>query len=203
MSLAPLPVLFARSRGGFVPPAVVVVASVLVVGWAPVGLRRVPLMDHVALVALGVSAVLPAFGCLRGLGAPGPEIERPAAGWRLVACRLAWTLLLSALVVVTGVTVAVARGLGLDGAVLVARNGIIGTGIVLVCAVLLRPALAWVPLSLFALVGWIFGTTDLAGTARWWAVLSHTPDSRSAAVVAVLLWCGGCALYVTRDARAG
>jgi hypothetical protein len=86
--------------------------------------------------------------------------------------------------------------------VLVLRGGALGLGAALLSVVLLRPALAWVPLTSFALVTWLCGSKDLAGTARWWAVLSQPATSTSSALVAAALWLLGAVCYVVADARA-
>lgn len=199
----PLPVLFALSRGGAVPVAAVVGTGVLVVGWVPVGLREVPLVDGVALVTLGIAAVLPALCCLALLVPPGRGVEASLPTGRLVALRASWAVLLAVAVLGTGTVTAAVRGLDPDSVLLVLRSGLVGLGAVTLSAVLLRPAAAWVPLALFAMVSWLSGSRDLAGTARWWALLSHPPASVPAAVVALALWLTGTVAYAWRDARRG
>lgn len=195
--------LFALSRGGPVPVAAVAGSGVLVVGWVPVGLREVPLVDGVALVTLGIAAVLPALCCLASLVPPGPEVEAALPPGRLIALRASWAVLLTAIVLGAGAATAVWRGLDPESAFLALRSGLVGVGVVTLSAVLLRPAAAWLPLALFAMVSWLSGSRDLAGTARWWAVLSHPPASVPAAAVALALWLAGVVLYAWRDARRG
>lgn len=198
-----LPSLFVASRGGRLPVAAAVGTSVLVVGWTPTGLREVPVVDGVALVVLGIAAVLPALCCFGSLVPPGHGIEGSLPRRRLAACRAVWVVLLTAAVLGTGATTAVVRGLGVDGMILVLRSGLFGIGAAVLSSVLLRPPVAWLPLALFAMLSWLCGSRDLAGTARWWAVLSHPTTSASAAVLALSLWVLALASYARWDARPG
>ncbi|HEY0189429.1 MAG TPA: hypothetical protein VGC67_18245 [Cellulomonas sp.] len=195
--------LFARSRGGWPPLVVTGAVALIAVGGVPIGLREVPLSDGVALVTLGISSVAPAFGCLGSLVAPGGGVERMLPRWPLIGCRGAWVLLLTVLVLGTEAATTTVRGLGPESVLLVVRSALLGLGLVLLCAVVLRPAVAWLPLALLAMVSWLCGTVDLAGTALWWALLSHPVHNRPAAVVAGGLWLSGVVLYALRDAADG
>lgn len=197
-----VPTLFVLSRGGAGPVLGAAVAGVLVVGWTPSGLLDVPLLDGVALVVLGITGVLPALCCFGSLVPPGPGVEQPLPPGRIAACRAAWVTLLTAVVLGAGAAAAAVRGLDVDGTVLVLRSGLLGVGAVVLSSVLLRPVVAWVPLVLFAMLSWLCGSRDLAGTARWWAVLGHPPTSVPVAAVALSLWLVAAASYVRWDARA-
>ncbi|WHP18232.1 hypothetical protein [Cellulomonas sp. ES6] len=196
-----LPALFVVSRGGARPVVAAVATAALVVGWVPLGLRDVPLADGVALVTLGVCSVLPALCCLGSLVPPGRGVEATLPRGRLAGLRASWALALTVAVLGTGAAVGAVRGLDPDSTVLVLRSGLLGLGAMLVSAVLLPPAAAWLPLALFAMVSWLAGSRDLAGTARWWAVLSHHPGSTPAAGLALALWLAGVAAYSRWDAR--
>lgn len=192
--------LFARSRGGVARLGIMGAAAALPVLLAPAELSGVPVRDAAASILLN-AVLLTGTVVAFPLGAPWRELDEALPDRPLRELRLTWFLLVSFMVVLTGLAAVVARG---DAEWLLpfyGRNALLGIGIGTLSVCLLPRTAAWLPATVYAMVCWVWGTEDLLGTARVWALPNHEMTSWLTLLVAVILWTGGAVLYTYRDGQ--
>lgn len=196
----PLWWLFARSRG--LATLAIGAAAILVLALTiPVDPVLVPLDDSRA-VFIGQSPGLVA-GALWSMyiASTMPELERAAEGRLLRRLRLGWFAFGTAIFVAIGAGGALARELPPVFAALGARTTLLALGLGTACGLLLPRSVAWVPLLGYTALCWLLGTSDELATPRWWALPHHLLDAGWVLGIAVAVWLGTGAWFVTGRAR--
>jgi hypothetical protein len=149
--------------------------------------------------AIGVGAVLVALpGAFLATCTERPAPELEPSGTRLTVLRLSWLLGWLAAFAAVGLF---ATRASVDGLTLSLRNLALTAGLTLLAGQWMPALFAWLPAAFALGVTFVYGTSDVVGSSRWWALpLKPTSDVPSGLVAAVLLAAGGF-LYVTRDGR--
>lgn len=191
--------LFMTTRGGLTQ-AVVVLIIVAALSLAPVDLSVVPFRDAAASLLLAGSVAAGAI-VAPALGSPWRDLEESLPHRPLIFLRTGWYLTLTAAMTLVAVSAFVLRGLESPVVIGSGRNMLLAIGIGAISACLLPRAVAWAPAVSFAMMSWIWGTKDLAGTPRWWALANHDIHSPPALITALFAWILGGALYTARDGR--
>lgn len=192
--------LFTRSRGGVVRLAILSAVAALPVLLAPVAFLGVPVRDAAASIFLN-AALLGGTVVVFPLGAPWAELDEALPNRPLRDLRLTWFVAVTLMVVLVG---AVAVAVRHDAGLLLpfyGRNVLLGIGIGALSVCMLPRTIAWLPVTAYAMVCWVWGTEDQLGTARAWALPNHELSSWVTLLVAVSLWAATAALYSYRDGR--
>ncbi|WP_413451667.1 hypothetical protein AA0Y32_14950 [Georgenia phoenicis] len=192
--------LFARSRGGTVRLGVLALLAALPILLAPVSYLGVPVRDAAASIFLN-AALLGGTVIVFPLGAPWVELDESLPDRPLRDLRLTWFVTVTLTVVLVG---AVAVAVRQDAGLLLpfyARNVLLGVGIGALSVCLLPRTIAWLPVTAYAMVCWVWGTQDQLGTARAWALPNYELSSPVPLVVAVCLWAATAVMYSYRDGR--
>lgn len=167
--------LFVRSRGPW-QQMVYVVASFIAGLFAVVQLQGVPLAEDRTVIRLVWLSCVPGM-LAAGLLSPCGTVEEVLPRRPVGAIRLGWVLGVALLPILFQVL-----GQGLLGrsdliqTSWFSRNHLFMLGVSLVASRYLIAAAAWVPGCLYLLLCWFLGTSDNAGTPRWWALPHYLPD---------------------------
>lgn len=187
--------LYARSRHVYTFLAVLLCTALIGLLAGP-GLLGVPMRPATTLI-YPLLATLPGLALAASLTGPGPELER-ASPASAASLRIFWFAAITALSTAV-VVAALAESPPLTGVIL--RNHLLALGTTAVAAVVLPPAAAWLPMGLLVAANGIYGTVDMAATAKWWAVLQHPWNSPGAALTALAIGIAGPLLWMWRGSR--
>jgi hypothetical protein len=189
--------VFVISRKAHWFPAVVAVWMILL-ALCPVALTAVPLRDGVRVNILRISTLVPAIALAVFLQSPGRQVEALPPQRSLRGFRLALTVAILAITLAATAIVIGARSLGTDLMIECLRNTAGGIGLSCLVAAFLAREGTWIALCLVGAVTWMFGSTDMLGTPKSWALLSQPWDSPSSAVAAVALVAVGLTVFSLR-----
>jgi hypothetical protein len=159
-------------------------------------------MRHEAIVYVvhfaPVAGPLLLSGCF---ASPGRVLERGLSRARLGLARLAWVSVLSVAVLGSLMVVCEVRQFQTQLVLELTRNAAFSLGLGLCAAVLLKPVASWLPVACVGMANWVFGTENVTGNPRSWALLCQWAGSAPWMCVAWLVFGAGLALYCLFDGR--
>ena len=68
------------------------------------------------------------------------------------------------------------------------RNALLAIAIACVCGQLLSQRVSWLPLFIYTLASWVFGTRDESASPAIWAFFNYPVTSLTVGLIAVLTW---------------
>lgn len=186
--------LLLRSRSGAALTGALIV-YLLLVGVVPSGLVEVPMRGQVSNQLLPLVACLPGLALTVSLYSSSWEMECASARSMIVvrACSLLVVETVELAVVV------IAQTPSSYFSAIALRNHLLITGIALFCGVLLPRTVAWAIPTGYVGATWLYGTIDLSGRPRPWALIMRDPAEQLPWVLAIACAVLGAVLWIWRD----